>query len=165
MRTPPLTDGRASGAVAAGPRARRPVRSIALEAVRFPFLAWLIRDRRVGAAFVLTGLFFGTLAALGVQAFVCPLRMAFGIRCPGCGVTRGTLALLRGDWEAALALHAFTPVFLVGAVVLAVGVAVPGWARGKLADGIEAVERRTGITVLVLGAAAIYGLTRGLVSG
>lgn len=133
--------------------------------LRFPFLAWLIRDRRVAAAFVLTGLFFGGLAALGIKAFVCPIRAVFGIQCPGCGVTRGSLALLRGDWGQALAFHAFTPVFLAGAVLLAVGVAVPPGARDRLADLVESVERRTGMTMILLVAAAIYGLTRNLVSG
>jgi len=36
---------------------------------------------------------------------LCPLAGTFGIPCPGCGLTRATLALLRGDVARALAIH------------------------------------------------------------
>lgn len=46
---------------------------------------------------------------------LCPLASSFGIPCPGCGLTRATLALLRGDVRAALHLHPLvwllTPLF------------------------------------------------------
>ena len=36
---------------------------------------------------------------------LCPLAGSFGIPCPGCGLTRATLALLHGDVRAALHYH------------------------------------------------------------
>jgi len=36
---------------------------------------------------------------------MCPLASSFGIPCPGCGLTRATLALLHGDVQAALHFH------------------------------------------------------------
>lgn len=36
---------------------------------------------------------------------LCPVASTFGIPCPGCGLTRATLALLHGDVHTALHLH------------------------------------------------------------
>jgi hypothetical protein len=36
---------------------------------------------------------------------LCPMASSFGIPCPGCGLTRATLALLHGDVRGALHFH------------------------------------------------------------
>lgn len=36
---------------------------------------------------------------------LCPLAGSFGVPCPGCGLTRATLALLHGDVRGALHIH------------------------------------------------------------
>jgi Protein of unknown function (DUF2752) len=36
---------------------------------------------------------------------LCPMASSFGIPCPGCGLTRATLALFHGDLRAALHFH------------------------------------------------------------
>ena len=51
-----------------------------------------------------------TFAAIfsGIVAFrlpFCPLASVFGVPCPGCGLTRATLALAHGDVQHALELH------------------------------------------------------------
>jgi hypothetical protein len=55
---------------------------------------------------------------------LCPLAGTFGVPCPGCGLTRATLALLRGDLHAALHFHPL--VWLLAPVALAF-LAVTGW--------------------------------------
>jgi hypothetical protein len=66
------------------------------------------------------------LLALGAGAFalavhsdfpLCPLAGGFDIPCPGCGLTRATLALLHGDVRAALRFH---PLVLLIAPLVAV---------------------------------------------
>ena len=52
----------------------------------------------------------GTAAALfGLAVWsefpLCPIAGSLGIPCPGCGLTRASLALLRGDWHEALHFH------------------------------------------------------------
>lgn len=47
---------------------------------------------------------------------LCPMAASLGVPCPGCGLTRATLALLRGDIRAALHFHPLvwllTPLFV-----------------------------------------------------
>jgi hypothetical protein len=78
------------------------------------------------------GLRAGALAAvvalLGLAVHgdfpLCPMASSFGVPCPGCGLTRATLALLRGDFAEALHFHPLvwllTPLFVtfVGVAVL-----------------------------------------------
>ncbi len=48
---------------------------------------------------------------------LCPMAASLGVPCPGCGLTRATLALLRGDVAAALHFHPLvwllTPLFVL----------------------------------------------------
>lgn len=60
------------------------------------------RTARVSFVAVLAGVF---LLALATEFPVCPMASTFGVPCPGCGLTRATLALLRGDLHAALHFH------------------------------------------------------------
>ena len=54
----------------------------------------------------LLGAFVGALAlALWTQFPLCPMASSLGVPCPGCGLTRATLALLRGDVRTALHFH------------------------------------------------------------
>lgn len=47
---------------------------------------------------------------------LCPVAGSLGAPCPGCGLTRATLALLHGDWQGALRFHPLVwlllPVFI-----------------------------------------------------
>ena len=44
-------------------------------------------------------------AVIALRIPVCPTATLFGIPCPGCGLTRATLALFRGDVATALHFH------------------------------------------------------------
>ena len=72
-----------------------------------------------------------TLILLSQLPF-CPMAGVLGIPCPGCGLTRATLALLRGDVRGAFRLHplvfVLTPLF-----VWSVSAAALGYVRGPRA--------------------------------
>lgn len=63
-----------------------------------------LRRRRLlsgGAALLAAGLGYALWLRLTGLAIPCPFRAVTGLLCPGCGVTRLCLALLRGDFGAA----------------------------------------------------------------
>lgn len=62
--------------------------------------------KRMAAAF-LPLVAFGLLILLDVPA--CPMRVAFGVPCPGCGLTRATLAMMHLDFWAMLRFHPLAP--------------------------------------------------------
>jgi Protein of unknown function (DUF2752) len=72
--------------------------------------------------------------------FVCPFAAVMGFPCPGCGMTRSLLALMRGDWREAWRQH---PVgFLVPPLALGLwGFAFQRWHQatttGRQPRGIE----------------------------
>ena len=66
-------------------------------------------------------------AAPGTHLPACPLYELTGLWCPGCGLTRATHAVLRGNLGAAFGYNLFFPVFL-GAIV----VAWLAWMRAAL---------------------------------
>ncbi|MFN8020539.1 MAG: DUF2752 domain-containing protein [Acidimicrobiales bacterium] len=57
-------------------------------------------------------------SAPGSRFPACGFHAATGLWCPGCGLTRGTHHLLRGDVVGALSSNVFTP-FVLGAIVTA----------------------------------------------
>jgi hypothetical protein len=100
------------------------------------------------------------LTRAGLPAWPCPVLHALGIPCPGCGLSRASAELLRGDFAAAIHLHAFAP--LLPFVLLLVGCAgaLPEGPRRALLSGLERVERRTGVTTALAAGLVCYWLAR-----
>jgi hypothetical protein len=86
-----------------GPRARRALVVLALVGA--------------GIAFVLNGPPF------------CPTALFLGIPCPGCGLTRATLALFRGDFRTAVGFHPLVFV-LAPLFAVALGTSLLDYVRG-----------------------------------
>jgi hypothetical protein len=81
----------------------------------------------------------GTIAALGIAALglaslaldlpLCPVATMLGVPCPGCGLGRATLAVARGDFSHALALHPLV-LFVLSALALGAWRVVRGPTTG-----------------------------------
>ncbi len=69
--------------------------------------------RRDLGAIVCILAFYGVLFLLGIT---CPIKFVTGVSCPGCGMTRAWLSLLRLDVGAAFSYH---PLFLLGPMLAA----------------------------------------------
>jgi hypothetical protein len=87
------------------------------------------RARRalVAFGFVASGIAF---VAFGPP--MCPTALFFDVPCPGCGLTRATLALLRGDIGAALHFHPLVFV-LTPLAAYAFGTTLLDYVRGGTA--------------------------------
>ena len=61
---------------------------------------------------------------------ICPMAGVLGIPCPGCGLTRATLALFHGDIRRALGFHPLAPV-IAPIFIAAVASAALGYVRPR----------------------------------
>lgn len=127
---------------------------------RWELAVYLVRDRKLGLAMAGGGLIYFVLAWYGWELMPCPLLKVTGLPCPGCGMTRSCLAMLRGDWIEVWRLNPFGPVFAIFWAVVGAGVALPQPWRGNFADLLGRFERRTRWSGWVAGGLLIYGLTR-----
>jgi hypothetical protein len=121
-----------------------------------PALASLMEKRK--EALLLSGvaaLQFGLVTA-GLPGWACPFKAAFGIPCPGCGLSTAVGFLLHGNWHAAVTTHAFAPIFLFG-LVFVLGVSLlPEAARAAAIQKIAAFEKRTAITTFLIVGLIFY---------
>ncbi len=118
-------------------------------------------NRLLGGAGLLlaAGLAYALWVRATGLALPCPFRAVTGLLCPGCGVTRLCLALLRGDWAGAWranpALLPMLPILAALAVRLSVR---------YVREGSAVLTRRENALVWVLAALlAAWGILRNLI--
>jgi len=128
--------------------------------LRVPVFSSLVRHPRVAAIMLLGAGIAGGSQALGIPVWRCPLKTVTGLDCPGCGLTRGTLALFEWRWPDALESHLFSP--LVPLVVATVGIILiaPAPARPKIIATVELVENKTFLGAFITLSFLVYSLTR-----
>ncbi len=125
-----------------------------------PTLARLLARRSVAVVISGAALVQAVLVWAGWPGWPCPIAHTLGVPCPGCGLTRASVALLKGDWQSALALHAYAPVLLFVLCLFFCASLLPAHPHRALSNGIAAVERRTGLTVVLTVGLVAYWLAR-----
>jgi hypothetical protein len=93
----------------------------------------------------------------------CVLRLAFGIPCPACGLTRAALAAARLDWAACVHWHPLAPALIVataGTVAAAFVATDAGWRRI-----MSVVSGAAGVALIVVWALRFVGVWGGPVPG
>lgn len=96
----------------------------------------------------------------GLPGWPCPMKAATGVPCPGCGLTRASAALFRGDLYAALRTHAYAPLIVLALMLTGLTLLLPRRPRLAFIAGVESFERRTGVTAVALVGLLVYWLVR-----
>ena len=127
---------------------------------RQPWLAGLMKERRLCGWIVLATIMLLTANRFGISLWFCPFRVVTGVPCPGCGLTRAVSSLAAGRWAEALQFHPFVPFFGLAWILLFLAVVLSVSARERLIGSVRSFECKTGLTAILLIAFAAYGLTR-----
>jgi hypothetical protein len=121
-----------------------------------PTFSTLLENRRESLILAGAGIVHLGLNLAGLSGWVCPIRAATGIPCPGCGLTLATIELLRGDFQASFQTHAFAPIFLLAVLVMGINIILPESQRKAMLKNITWFETRSGITAWVLFSLMLY---------
>ena len=120
----------------------------------------ILRDRKFTFALAgATGLHVA-LVSLNLPSWDCPFFRVTGVPCPGCGLSRATMLLLKGDLAGSIRFHAFAPIFLFAIVALILSLLLPKSIIQPAIARAELIERKTGLTILILGSLILYWLAR-----
>jgi hypothetical protein len=125
-----------------------------------PILASLLENQPLCLAMGGATLLHAGAMVMGWPGWVCPLRYGLGVPCPGCGLSRAMLALLRGEWATSLNLHAFAPFFLMALILISLAMVLPAPQRQRLVGRVKWLEQRSGVTAILLVALVFYWLIR-----
>ena len=92
------------------------------------------------------------IGAVGAGPTLCPIALVTGTACPGCGMTRAIVALLRGDLSSSWDAHPLAAVVVGQATLAAAWWAAARWGRvaAPSAGRIAAAAAVTGVGLVVV---------------
>lgn len=126
---------------------------------RSPFLAELLQPRVVALSVAAFGAaqLIGSCFGVGVP---CVFHRVTGLPCPGCGLTRSILALLRGHAVQSLAFHPFGPPLLLTLCFAALVTVLPSRTRGWLLKYLARLESRTAFIPILFAVLMLLWIVR-----
>lgn len=125
-----------------------------------PLLAPLLQNRWLICIFVGFGVAQLLLVYTGSSGWQCPIYVALGEICPGCGMTTAMAMLLKGHWQFAVQTHVFAPIILIVWIMMLVAIGLPATSLRKLSGIVERLEQKSGITAILLLSMVSYWLLR-----
>jgi hypothetical protein len=125
-----------------------------------PVLAPLLQNRWLIFIFAAFGMAQLLLVFFELTGWQCPIYATLGVICPGCGMTTAITLLLRGHWQLAVQTHAFAPVILIVLIMMLVSMGLGSAYLRKFSAGVERLERKSGITAILLLSMVAYWLLR-----
>lgn len=128
-----------------------------------PILAPILQTRAICLAITGAAIVHLSLVVSGLPSWRSPFLVIFGIPDPGCGLSRAVIALLRGDWQTSLTFHAYAIFFVIALTLIALAAVLPVSPRDRLVSWVAYVEKRTGLTAILLVALVVYWLGRLLI--
>ena len=122
--------------------------------------ASLLADRRMAACICGAAALHLGLTACGLSGWPCPVLSALGITCPGCGLSRAALLLVRGEFGRAVSVHAFAPLLVGALTMLFLTMSAGPRMRERLAGAMRRVEMRTRFSWWLLLSLVTYWIAR-----
>ncbi len=123
----------------------------------------MIRAARHQGLVAPLGVLFTGVGLLGLASghgpTICPFALGTGIACPGCGLTRGVAALLRGDVASSWRYH---PLAALAVIEIAAAWTWWVWKRSGRTDRVPGTATRlilAATAVLLLGVWALRLMT------
>jgi hypothetical protein len=126
----------------------------------FPPISTVLRDRKFTFALAGAAGLQIALASLSLPGWECPFFRVTGIPCPGCGLTRAVMLLMRGDLRGSLRFHAFAPILLISVMVLVLAALMPEKLIQPIISKTEQLEGQTRFTLIILSGLILYWLAR-----
>jgi hypothetical protein len=126
-------------------------------------VAPVIVGAAVGGGAVLAAFLVPT-SVVGQGPVLCPFRLATGLPCPGCGLTRSWVATAHGDLPAAFADNLFGPIGFVAVMVAVIAVAVLRLVAPSRIAMVTAVARSRALGAVV-AVWLVYGVVRAVDAG
>ena len=127
---------------------------------RWHLIAALLDQPRLAWAMLLGSAMYGVMSFVNIPLFSCAWKKVTGLPCPGCGMTRSAMALLRGQWQESLRQNALTWVMIVFWLVIVIGLSIPKRHRQAWVHAIGRWENRSRWGLWFAGLSIIYTLTR-----
>jgi hypothetical protein len=134
---------------------------LSLSSIELPQpLTAMVRDRFAARVILAFTSLHGVLIAAGLPSLPCPLLHMIGIPCPGCGISRACIALLRGDWEQMATLHLFAPIVMLVLALLVLAAFIPDSKRSSFIELVRRFERQTAFGIILLVVFVSYWVFR-----